>query len=146
MSGAYGLREIADFFKANKKALVELFGLKHGVPAYFSIRELVGRLDFESVSAAFESWGLQYVPLEKGDFVSIDGKSLRSTVENEFNGQQDFVMMVSAFAQKTGAVLSQTRFRHKKTSEIDQVKQLVDHFKQRGIVFTLDALHCQKKR
>ena len=145
MSGAHSLQGIADFFKSNQKILVGLFGLKHGVPKYTGIRDFVGALDFESVNAAFLGWARSAAPLEAGDFVAMDGKSLKSTVSNPTSGLQDFVQVVSAFAHRTGAVVAQKRFRHKKTAEGDCVRELLGAFEGLGITLTLDALHCQKK-
>ena len=146
MSGAHGLREIADFFKSNAQDFIELFGLKHGVPKLVCIRELLGKLDFESVSDAFAAWSSSVSGLEKGDFVALDGKSLGSTVTDWASKRQDFVQITSAFAHRTGAVIDQRRFRHKKVSEIISVREIVARLSGRGFVLTLDALHCQKKQ
>jgi hypothetical protein len=146
MSGAYGLREITDFFKSNEKSLCEMFNLKHGVPKFFCVRELAGGIDFEAVNAAFCKWTVSKYTLKTGDFVSLDGKSLNSTVQNSSLHLQDFVQIVSAFSHEKGLVVAQKRFRHKKVGEQEIVLQLVDELAGKGLVLTLDALHCQKKQ
>jgi hypothetical protein len=58
---------------------------------------------------------------------------------------QNFVSIVSVFAEKRGLVLGLTKLENKKDSEINTVQNLIAVLDIEGVVFSLDALHCQKK-
>jgi hypothetical protein len=75
----------------------------------------------------------------------IDGKSIKGTVQNYENEYQNFVSIVSIFAINRGQVLSLDKLENKKSSEIATVQNLVAALDIEGMVFSLDALHCQKK-
>jgi predicted transposase YbfD/YdcC len=79
------------------------------------------------------------------DWVSIDGKCLRSTCQNTQNSSQNYVSIVSLFSQNTGLVLRLQKIENKKSSEIGQAQELVKGYPHQRNVFTLDALHCQKE-
>ena len=83
--------------------------------------------------------------IEKGDWFSIDGKCIRSTVSDYSSSYQDFVSLASIFAQKQGQVIRIAKFSSKKSSEIPTVAELVRILDLEGAVLSMDALHCQKK-
>jgi hypothetical protein len=146
MSGCQGYREIGRFLDRNRKDLQQAFRLLHQVPTYVTIREIFQTVDFESFSQAFNQWAMQYVPMCKGDTKAIDGKSIASTSSDYFSPYQNFVSMVSVFSAQRGIVLSCSKMENKKTGEIPTVQQLIRALDIKGELFTLDALHCQKKR
>ena len=55
-------------------------------------------------------------------------------------------MLVSAFCQQTGLVQQVKRLENGKSSEIASVQELIGQLAGKGLLLTLDALHCQKKR
>jgi len=145
MSGRYGYREIASFAKANRDELVDKLKLKQSkVPSHVTIREVIMNVDFNLLNQAFSQWALGYVTIEKDDWLSIDGKSIRSTVENYNNAYQNFVSMVSVFSQKRGQVIKTATFESKKMSEVSVVRGLLEALDLKDVVFTFDALHCKK--
>lgn len=146
MSGFNSMNGMAKFFDANKEELTEMFNLKHGVPKYTQTRTILGLIDFENLSKVFQLWALQHIPLEKGDWVSGDGKTLKSTVTNSQNSKQNFIAMVSLFLQKTGVVLATNSYENGKTGEGPALRDLVEILENKGVILTLDALHCQKKQ
>ena len=54
-------------------------------------------------------------------------------------------MMVSAFTHERGEILGVKVMENKKQSEIVAVQDLLELLDFKGVVFTMDALHCQKK-
>ncbi len=146
MSGYQGYREIGRFMKRNEKELRKTFLLLHKVPTYVTIREILQNIDFDKLSDAFNQWALQYVPMCKGDTKAIDGKAIGSTVSDCFSSYQNFVSLVSVFSAQRGIVLRCDKIENKKESEIPTVQQLIRTLDVKGEVFTLDAIHCQKKR
>src|SRR5512133_1735645 len=82
MSGRFGYREIASFAKANQNELASRLKLKKSkIPSHVTIREILINVDFESLNKAFSQWASGYVPINKKDWLSIDGKSIKSTVD-----------------------------------------------------------------
>jgi DDE_Tnp_1-associated len=145
MSGRYGYREIASFAKANSNDLISKLKLKHAkIPSHVTIREVIMNIDFDLLNQAFNQWSLGYVTLDKEDWLSIDGKSIKSTVENYNSAYQNFVSMVSIFSQKRGQVIKTATFENKKISEIPVVQMLLETLDLKDVVFTMDALHCKK--
>jgi hypothetical protein len=55
------------------------------------------------------------------------------------------VSLVSVFSHKRGQVLKTARLENQKRSEIPTVRALIEALDLQGVVFSLDALHCQKK-
>ena len=83
--------------------------------------------------------------LQDQTWVAADGKSLKSTLSDYSESYQNFISTVSAFTHNSGIVLHLQVMENKKTSEIEVVRQLITALAGEPVVFTLDALHCQKK-
>lgn len=145
MSGRYGYREISSFAKANRKELVDKLKLKKSkIPSHVTIREVIMNVDFNLLNQTFSQWALGYVTIEKDDWLSVDGKSIKGTLENPNSAYQNFVSMVSIFSQKRGQVIKTAAFENKKASEVPIVQELLEALDLKDVVFTLDALHCKK--
>ena len=147
MFGYLGYRDIEMFAKCNQKLIVKTFHLTiDRVPSYSTIRRAMIFVNTSDLVESFNQWARQFAtPNNLTDWVSIDGKSLRSTCKNCDNSSQNFVSIVSLFSQTSGLVLKLQNFQNKKSSEIGQVQELVRDYPKSGQVFTLDALHCQKE-
>nr|WP_180277799.1 ISAs1 family transposase [Nostoc sp. 'Peltigera malacea cyanobiont' DB3992] len=146
MSGYVGYRAWGDFVKRHRHALIEKFGIqKHGVPSYSTIRRILMGVHFDYLAAMFNQWAQNYVHLETFEWCGIDGKSIKGTVKNYESEYQSFVSIVSIFAGKRGQVLSLDKLENKKSSEIGTVQNLIAALDIESVVFSLDALHCQKK-
>ncbi|MEO1261898.1 MAG: ISAs1 family transposase [Bacteroidota bacterium] len=145
MSGYTGFREIGTFMEANGEAFARMFGFKHGVPKFVQIRTIFSVLDFEAVAHAFRGWASQFNPGQAGQFVSADGKGLASTVVHQHGAKQDYVMMVSLFVQRSGVALRAGRRNNGKGGELPALQSLLEQLGFKGMVITLDALHCTKK-
>jgi hypothetical protein len=147
MSGRYRYREIAAFAKANQKELLKFFHLKKRkrLPSHVTVREVLKGVNFDDVLTAFNDWAEQYVTLEQEEWMSLDGKALASTVTDYASSYQNFVSLVSVFSHKRGQVLRAAKLENQKRSEIPTVRDLIEALDVDGVVFSLDALHCQKK-
>lgn len=145
LCGYFGGRPVARFVKYHEEALSEELKLRHRVPSHVTFTDLINRIDQNQFIAAFNKWAESYVPLEKGELVSGDGKALASTVTDKHGNNQDYQAIVSLFCQKSGLVRSLSEYRNKKKSEIGVVIFLITKLKEMGITLFLDALHTQKK-
>ena len=145
MSGRYGYRELGTFAKANQKELGKRLRIKKDkVPSYVTIREVIMNVDIEALNQAFYQWAIGYVNISRKEWISVDGKSIKSTVDEYDNAYQNFVCLVSLFSQKRGQVIKAETFENKKISEITVVQKLLETLDLKNVVLTLDALHCKK--
>ena len=64
------------------------------VPSYSTIRRVMMELDYQAVTQVFNDWASQYTHNNQGQWIAIDGKSLKNTVNDCYGKQQNFVMMV----------------------------------------------------
>lgn len=142
-TGSQGPRKMAQFCRSNAEFFTVYFGLRHGVPSYGPLRELLQALDKDALAQAFGRW---FSPqAQAGDWVAGDGQSLRSTVQGAHTAGQSFASVVSLYCQRTGLTLALQDYTDKKTGELSVVRELLASLQNRGVVLTLDALHAQKK-
>ena len=146
LSGHQGLKGFTRFMKNNEEELVSIFQLKHGVPSFGTVRTLLQSVSPEELATKFARWMEQHFPVEQEQWLALDGKALGSTVQNPHGSLQSFVYVVSVFAQRSGLVHQMVHFESGKAYEAEAVRQLVEKLGLKGAIFTLDALHCQKKR
>jgi hypothetical protein len=125
--------------------LISAFGFKNNrVPSHVSIRTFILSTDFVSIQQSFHQWTRSYVPIEAGEWIAIDGKSIRSTVSDCSSAYQNFVSSVSLFCSKREQILHVERLENRKDSESQTVEDLFEIPDLKDVVFTLDALHCKK--
>ncbi len=147
MGGAKGFRDIDRFLRNNIDELKQYIGWERdATPSHEKIRTYIASLDFEQVHNAFCQWVNNHVKLQSGDWVALDGKAMRSTVQDVHTPYQNFVSMVSAFTHETNLVIDQQIHTRKKDEhEHKIVMQIINRLQTKGLILTLDALHCQKK-
>ena len=147
MSGYLGYRAIGDFIKRNKKSLLEhLQPKKNRLPSFDTVRRIVQGIDFSVVSKKFQRWACQYINLSVEEWVSIDGKAIKGTVAGASTPNVQFTSLVSVYCSKRKLVLGNHEIKGKKDTEITVVQELLQALELKGVTFTLDALHCQKKQ
>jgi hypothetical protein len=146
INGYYGYRAMGDFVKRNKKDLINHFKpKKKRLPSFSTIRRVVQGIKFDELANIFYIWAKEYIEISKGEWLNIDGKGIKGTVSEAHSSQQNFINLVSVFVEKRGMVLCVGKVINSKESEIPIVQQSIKLLDLEGVVFTLDALHCQKK-
>ncbi len=147
MLGYSGYRELGEFAKNNRHRLSKEFNIiPERVPSYSTIRRVMMGVDWQSLLKMFNEWALEeYGQRDDINWLGMDGKSLKNTLKNPNNEQQNFIMFVSLFSQESGLVLHLKRIENKKGSEIDEGQAIIEDCTLQNKVFTGDALHCQKK-
>jgi predicted transposase YbfD/YdcC len=137
---------ITIFMKQNVKTFTKMFKLKHGTPSNSQLSTILSIIDSRQMIDLFNEWALQFKQyLGDKEGVAIDGKSLAATVESAKDSQQKFEALVSAFAHEQQLILQVEHYNNGKESEIHCVQKLLDRCEVKGVIMTLDALHCQKK-
>ena len=146
MSGFYGLRAMGDFIRKNKEDLIETFKPRNDkLPSYLTVGRVLQNVDFNELTKIFHEWTVGYVKINDGEWISIDGKAISGTVNGLRNKKQNFINLVSAFSGKKKQILRIGKINNKKESEIPKVRELVKMLDLEGVIYTLDALHCQKE-
>ena len=147
MSGYCRYREIAAFAAANKKELLKLFRLKRSrLASHVTFREVLKGVDFDLMMTIFNQWVSQSITLKPEEWLAVDGKAFASTVTEVHSSYQNFVSLVSIFSQKRGQVVGMAAINTQKSSEIPAVQDVISALDLHGMIFTLDARHCQKNR
>jgi hypothetical protein len=145
LSGHQGLKGFARFAKSNEEELTRVLQLKHGVPCFFTFRSILKGLNEELLSKRFIAWVKTYDEEWKDDYISLDGKAVKSSVKGGNNSTQNFIAVVSAFGNRSGIVYGMKSYENKKSCEADTLRELVQRLGLKEKVFTMDALHSQKK-
>jgi DDE_Tnp_1-associated len=147
ISGYWGYQGLGRFIERHRRDLIKLLAIPQArVPSYSTIRRVIMGLDYKELAKVFNQWASQYSNLPSHEWVSIDGKGLKNTVTEYDSAEQNFINIVSLFTHQRGLVLGVRVMENKKTSEITTVRELLEILDLTGFVFTLDALHCQKKQ
>lgn len=133
---------------------IELFGqckhnwfksflkLPNGIPSHDTFNRVFARLDPKQLEKCFENWIKSIKSLLSSEQIAIDGKTLRHSYDKK--SEQKPIIMVSAWARKSGLVLAQRKV-DKKSNEITAVPKLLKVLELKGAIVTLDAMGCQTK-
>ena len=147
LCGYRGYRPLADFSQQHWLTICELLELPETtrIPSISTFRRVLQAVEFEPFVRLFNQWSQQFIQLADLTWVAGDGKSIKSTVNHGNTSYQNFITTVSGFTHDTGVVLQLQVMENKCCSEIEVVRQLITALARQPIVFSLDALHCQKK-
>ena len=145
MSGYNGIRAIGDFISKHREDLLSILNPRNNVlPSFHTIWRVISNLEFEQLNIAFIKWSRKYIGvIKENEYFSVDGKAIGGTVINPHNKFQQYTNLVSVFCHKRKQVLCFDKVNDK-GGEIPVVKNLIKALDLEGVVFTLDALHCQK--
>jgi hypothetical protein len=146
LSGADSYRKIRIFMFENFNFLKKEFDLKwRKPPSYTGIRKIILGVDSQELETAFRKYSKTITGLDRKEyaFVSMDGKALKGSFDNL--NDQGIVQIFSAFLIDQDIILAHEKIGEK-TNEIPMAQKLVKELGINKSVFTLDALHCQKKR
>ena len=147
MSQCQGYCSLETFAQRHQDALIAALGLSvKRLPSDSTFRSILQQLDYRQLIKVFNGWAQQYIELEAGSGLSIDGKAIAGTLVEHQGNQQNFMSLVSLYCQQQGVVLSAQAFENQKQSELEVVQQLLEALHLEGHIVTLDALHAQKKR
>ena len=145
ISGCRSYYALEDFGVRHYGAVSEKLGLKvTRLPSDTTFRRILQKLDFQVLAQQFEQWVNRTFNLETGEWVAIDGKSIKGTVSEQQTAYQNFISFVSVYSHQQGVVLAAQQFESKKSSELKVVQTMLKALQIEKVVFTMDALHCQK--
>jgi len=146
LSGADSYRTVHTFIKMHFPVLKETFALDwRRAPAYGTVRYAIQGLDPNELEKAFRKYAKQLARLNKKQLklISLDGKTLRGSFDH-FQDKK-VVQLFSALLKSQQIILAHEQITDKKTNEIPVAQKLIRELGLTGCLFTMDALHCQKK-
>jgi hypothetical protein len=144
LAGATSYRRIRLFIGAHRERLNATFGARfRRAPAVNTLRTLLHALDPAEIEAAFrrhaKHLGDAATPPGRR-VIALDGKTLRGSFDHL--DDQAAAQVLSAFASEAALILA-----HQEIAEGDEIaaaQALIEQLGLRGVLFTADALHCQK--
>jgi hypothetical protein len=145
LAGATSYRRIRLFIDVHRERLNATFGARfRRAPAVNTLRALLHALDPAAIEAAFrrhaEHLADAATPPGRRRVIALDGKTLRGSFDHMED--QAATQVLSAFASEAALILA-----HQEIAEGDEIaaaQALIEQLGLSGILFTADALHCQK--
>lgn len=146
LCGGRSYRDIHRFITQHLESLKSLLGVQwKRAPAHTTIRDIIKGLSKETLEWYFRQYSTALSATNDPAklLIAIDGKMLRGSF-NHFTNQK-MVNLISAYCINNQLILGHIEADNKE-NEIPAVQQLLRGFGVKGSLYTLDALHCQKKQ
>jgi len=145
LSNAKSYRQISRFISIHWEILKKEFSLKwKRPPAYTTVRNIIQGVDPKEIEACFRAYTQSLTDdidrIEIG--VAVDGKMLRGSFDH-FEDKK--AIQVLSFFETSGGLILAHEVINEKTNEIPVFQKLIKELDLENVVYTLDALHCQKK-
>lgn len=144
LCGYGGYRPLADFCVQHQSHLRSLLRLpaSQTMPSYSTFRRSFHSVAPQGWVECFNAWALSTLPPVAEEVLSIDGKSIRCTGTGGNTSAQNFVTLVSVYAQRLG-VVQLAMMHNQKQSEIHVAQALIAQLDRlsKEHCFSLDALH-----
>ncbi|MFA6572296.1 MAG: ISAs1 family transposase [Bacteroidota bacterium] len=127
--------------ESNETWLKRYIELPHGIPSLSTIGRLFNIVSPKQFEKCFIEWMKSVVQLEEKDIISLDGKTMRGSIEGD---SKRGVHIVSALCNSHSLVIGQVK-TEEKSNEITAIPELLDMLYIKGCIVTIDAIGCQKK-
>jgi len=141
LAGCDDFVEIADWATDNAEFFGTFLELPNGIPSHDTFNRVFAVVTPKALQEVLLPWLLQRRGLP-GDWVHIDGKTMRHTRRNATG--LGALHVVSAWAGQAGLTLGQVAV-DAKSNEITAIPQLLELLDLRAKIVTIDAMGCQKE-
>jgi hypothetical protein len=145
LAGATSYRGIITFLSVHRDRLNRSFGTRlRRAPAVNTLRNLFLALDPEELEAAFRRHARHLGRARTDDgprAVALDGKTLRRSFDRLHDRAAAHVL--GAFAADAALILGHQEVPEV-PGEVQAVQAMIQELGLSGVIFTVDALHCQK--
>src|SRR3954462_632525 len=145
LAGATSYQKIITFIAVQRDRLNAAFGAcLRRAPAVNTLRRLFLTLDQDDLEGAFRRHAHELngtVPVTGKRTIALDGKTLRGSFDHLNDRKAAHVL--SAFASDAALILAHQEVAGA-PGEIPAVPTLITELGVSGVLFTADALHCQK--
>jgi len=145
LSGAKSYRGIVTLLEQRRALLNCHFGVNlKRAPVVNTLRTVLQSLDTEDLERAFRRHAkalLAAGTAGEKPVIALDGKTLRGSFDHI--NDRKAAQTLTAFASASAIVLAHTEIDDK-SNEIPAAQQMIRELGLTGVVFTADAMHCQK--
>jgi hypothetical protein len=146
LSKGTGYKDIARFIEEKFEELTDYYELKWiKPPADTTIGEIIRNIDVASLEEQFRKYTkevLQNNKYKEYDCIAIDGKVLKGSFDNIDN--QKALNLLSTFSINQDLILAHFE-TDSKSNEIPAMQEFIEKLGLSNKIFTIDAMHCQKK-
>jgi hypothetical protein len=149
MSGARSYRGIITFLEERRELLNQHFGVAlKRAPVVNTLRTVLQSLDAEALERAFRHHARDLLSVVEAareadgrPVIALDGKTLRGSFDHI--NDKKAAQTLTAFASSSAILLAHTPI-DEKSNEIPAAQQMIGELGLTGVIFTADAMHCQK--
>ena len=144
LSGATSYRRIICFLEQRRELLNELFDVTlRRAPSVNTLRTVLHDLDGDALEYAFRRHAEGLLARTEGEMpvIALDGKALRGSFDHL--NDRTAAQALSAFASEAAILLAHSEIDDK-SNEIPAAQRMIQELGLNGVLFTADALHCQK--
>jgi predicted transposase YbfD/YdcC len=141
LCGANDWVAVETFGKAKEGWFRRFLALPNGIPSHDTFGRVFALLSPGQFQECFVSWIQAVVQVVAGQFVAIDGKTLRRSYDRR--SAKAAIHMVSAWAAQNRVVLGQLKTAEK-SNEITAIPELLRVLDVSGCLVTIDAMGCQR--
>jgi len=138
--GADNFVEIAEYGKEKEEWLKTFLELANGIPSVDTFERLFARVKPEALQTCFISWMEAVHECTDGEFINVDGKTLRAA--KEAGNKKSLIHMVSVWSASQHLVLGQKKVGEK-SNEITAIPSLLKMLMIRDCIVSIDAMGCQ---
>ena len=141
ISGCDAWEDIVGFCRVKESWFREKLGLelKNGIASHDTFQRIFQIMNPLEMERSFLSWIQSIAEKTEGEIVSIDGKTIRGSLDAKTKA----IHMVGAWANANQLVLGQVK-TDEKSNEITAIPTLLDLLELKGCIVTIDAMGCQK--
>lgn len=144
-SGSHSYRMIDIFIKTHFDVLKTYYGISwRQPPAYTTIRNIIRTVSKDELEKSFRTHAKQLASDIPGEHLCMDGKALKGSFDHM--NDQAMMQVFSVFLAQKQLILAHETIENQKTNEIPTAQQLIKDLGIADAIYTLDAMHCQKKR
>ena len=111
---------MADFLKLNEEYFIDLLSLKNGIQSHDCFSKVFSIIDSKQFMRLFIEWIKNIVNDNKGRFLSIDDKTIKSATDKVNGGNTPYI--VSAFLSDIGISVGQDKVDDK-SNEITAIPE-----------------------
>lgn len=153
LSGAKSYRGIITFLEQRRDLLNQTFGVDlQRAPVVNTLRTILQSLESEDLEAVFRRHAKGLLEVQtpgqetpgQGDemaTIALDGKTLRGSFDHMEDKKA--AQVLTAFASRSAIVLAHSEI-DVKSNEIPAAQRMIAELGLSGVIFTADAMHCQK--
>lgn len=135
-------QEIGAFAEEKEAWFRKYIALENGIPSHDTFERCFRMINPKQFQKCFTSWTESLRIKTDGEIVSIDGKTMRRTMDAALDKKP--IHIVSAWADESGIVLGQVK-TDEKSNEITAIPELLEMLVLEGCVVTIDAMGTQKE-